>query len=70
MIFLGRQILSILILLSQSSVFVRDWALERWEEGQQVSLRDELPKLKTIIRLAHERGDHVVAASEDYPRYA
>ncbi|CAL1708915.1 unnamed protein product [Somion occarium] len=54
----------------KSSVFVRDWALERWEEGQQVSLRDELPKLKTIIRLAHERGDHVVAASEDYPRYA
>ena len=40
--------------------------MERWDEGQTVSLRDELPKLKQIIRMAQERGDHVVAGSEDY----
>lgn len=40
--------------------------MERWDENQTVSLRDELPKLKQIIRLAQERDDHVVAGSEDY----
>ncbi|KAI0674570.1 cyclin-like protein [Trametes maxima] len=33
----------------KASVFVRDWALERWEEASQVDLEAELPDLKAII---------------------
>ncbi|KAI0646562.1 A/B/D/E cyclin [Trametes meyenii] len=33
----------------KASVFVRDWALERWEEASQVDLEGELPDLKAII---------------------
>ncbi|OSD08765.1 hypothetical protein PYCCODRAFT_1462954 [Trametes coccinea BRFM310] len=33
----------------KASIFVRDWALERWEENTQVDLQAELPALKAII---------------------
>ncbi|TBU61074.1 cyclin-like protein [Dichomitus squalens] len=33
----------------KASIFVRDWAFARWEEGSQVSLQAELPALKEII---------------------
>ncbi|EMD34770.1 hypothetical protein CERSUDRAFT_116962 [Gelatoporia subvermispora B] len=34
----------------KASVFVREWALERWEEGAMVSLVEELPALKQMAR--------------------
>jgi G2/mitotic-specific cyclin 2 len=39
----------------QASTFVREWALERWEEGTRVNLMDELPEIKAMIRAANER---------------
>lgn len=36
----------------QSAVWVREWALERWAEGTQVALAEELPTLKAQIRAA------------------
>lgn len=38
----------------QSSLFMREWALDRWTEGTQVNLYKELPKLKVDIRLERE----------------
>ncbi|KAF7969432.1 hypothetical protein HWV62_27319 [Athelia sp. TMB] len=35
----------------KSSVWVREWALERWAEGTQVVLSEELPALKAQIRV-------------------
>jgi hypothetical protein len=35
-------------------MFVREWALERWGEGTQVSLANELHILKAEIRLMQE----------------
>ncbi|KAF9239265.1 cyclin-like protein [Melanogaster broomeanus] len=32
------------------SILVREWVMERWEEGMQVSLRNDLPKLKAVNR--------------------
>jgi len=40
----------------KSSVWVREWALERWAEGTQVVLTDELPALKAQIRAARKRA--------------
>jgi hypothetical protein len=33
---------------------MRKWALERWNEGTQVDLSKELPRLKVEIRLERE----------------
>lgn len=38
----------------QSSLYMRKWALERWNEGVQVDLSKELPRLKVEIRLERE----------------
>ncbi|GLB39108.1 putative cyclin family protein [Lyophyllum shimeji] len=38
----------------KSSVYMRDWALERWAEGTQVALQKELPKLKADIRMQRQ----------------
>ncbi|RDB30369.1 G2/mitotic-specific cyclin cdc13 [Hypsizygus marmoreus] len=38
----------------KSSVYMRDWALTRWEEGTQVNLYKELPRLKAEIRLERQ----------------
>ncbi len=46
----------------QASVFVRDWALERWNEGAQVSLQTELPVLKQLIREQQALEEHMLAA--------
>lgn len=40
----------------KASTFVRAWALERWPEGTQVSLKDDLPVLKAEIRAYEERA--------------
>lgn len=45
--------------LVQVSIWVREWALERWEEGTQVSLEDDLPKLKALCRADRERLDAI-----------
>ncbi|KAG1779499.1 cyclin-like protein [Suillus placidus] len=37
------------------SVLVREWALERWEEGEQVSLLAELPTIRARNRAEMER---------------
>ncbi|KIJ14607.1 hypothetical protein PAXINDRAFT_12705 [Paxillus involutus ATCC 200175] len=37
------------------SILAREWALARWEEGTQVSLKDDLPKLKAVIRVECHR---------------
>ncbi|KAG5637176.1 hypothetical protein H0H81_005475 [Sphagnurus paluster] len=38
----------------KSSVYMRDWALQRWEEGTHVDLQKELPKIKAEIRLERQ----------------
>lgn len=38
----------------QSSVFMRDWALNRWSENEQVDLVNELPRLKAEIKVQRE----------------
>lgn len=37
------------------SILVREWALERWEEGEQVSLLAELPVIRARNRAERER---------------
>lgn len=39
------------------SVWVREWALERWEEGAQVFLAQDLPKLKALNRTERARQE-------------
>lgn len=39
------------------SVWVREWALERWEEGAQASLAQDLPKLKALNRTERARQE-------------
>lgn len=43
-------------------MFVREWALERWEENTQVSLVDQLPAIKKIIQEQREREETEAAA--------
>ncbi|KAH8101840.1 cyclin-like protein [Cristinia sonorae] len=40
------------------SNFVRDWALDRWQESEQVSLQEELPKLKILVKEAREHAEY------------
>jgi len=37
------------------SILVREWALGRWEEGEQVSLAEELPAIHARNRAERER---------------
>ncbi|PIL27699.1 hypothetical protein GSI_10852 [Ganoderma sinense ZZ0214-1] len=46
----------------KASVFVREWALQRWEEGSQVSLETELPALKELIREQRAMEEQMLAA--------
>lgn len=46
----------------QASVFVREWALQRWEEGSQVSLETELLALKELIREQRVMEEQMLAA--------
>jgi hypothetical protein len=41
--------------IMQVSILVREWALERWEEGEQVSLLAELPAIRARNRTERER---------------
>jgi hypothetical protein len=47
----------------QASVYVREWALERWEEGARVDLQRELPQLKALIRETNERERAIAEAN-------
>ncbi|TFY79540.1 hypothetical protein EWM64_g4472 [Hericium alpestre] len=40
----------------KASAFVREWALQRWEENTVVDLEVELPALKALVRAARERA--------------
>ncbi|TCD65207.1 G2/mitotic-specific cyclin [Steccherinum ochraceum] len=40
------------------SSFCRDWALDRWSESEQVSLHEELPRLKLLIQEAREQAQY------------
>ena len=43
---------------------MREWALSRWQENTQVSLLEELPELKMLIREAREREERALAMAE------
>jgi G2/mitotic-specific cyclin 2 len=51
---------------------VQEWALSQWEENSQISLKDDLPRLKALIRAARERESLEVPleepGSQDYAR--
>lgn len=49
--------------LYQASIFVRDWALERWEENTQVDLLVELPVLKAIIQDQRAAEEQIAQAN-------
>ena len=43
-------------------MWVREWALEQWEEGSQVSLAQDLLKLKVIMPKYHQPKQVVCTA--------
>lgn len=45
----------------KSSIYVRDWVLSHWSEGQTVNLAEELPELKVLVRHAKEREERLLA---------
>ncbi|KAL1943824.1 hypothetical protein VTO73DRAFT_3642 [Trametes versicolor] len=47
----------------KASIFVRDWALERWEENTQVDLLVELPVLKAIIQDQRAAEEQIAQAN-------
>ncbi|KAH7907568.1 cyclin-like protein [Hygrophoropsis aurantiaca] len=47
------------------SIWVREWALERWEESTQVSLLHDLPMLKERNRIERERNEAAEENAED-----
>ncbi|KAI0765312.1 cyclin-like protein [Fomes fomentarius] len=49
----------------KASVFVRDWALQMWEESTQVSLQTQLPLLKQGIREQRAMEEHMLAAQQE-----
>lgn len=55
----------VLLSAPQASIFVRDWALARWEEGVQVSLQTELPALREIIREQRALEEEQMLAAQE-----
>ena len=43
------------LVIMQVSILTREWVLERWEEGEQVSLLAELPAIRAKNRAERER---------------
>jgi G2/mitotic-specific cyclin 1/2 len=43
------------LMIIKVSILVREWALGRWEEGEQVSLAEELPAIHARNRAERER---------------
>ena len=50
--------------LLQASVFVREWALERWDEGTNVALAAVLSELKALIREQRAREEELLAEQQ------
>ncbi|KAJ3558650.1 hypothetical protein NP233_g11464 [Leucocoprinus birnbaumii] len=48
----------------KSSIYMREWALDRWAEETQVNLAQELPRLKVEIRLEREQMERQLQAEE------
>ncbi|KAF8546851.1 hypothetical protein OG21DRAFT_1479616 [Imleria badia] len=46
------------------NIWVHKWALERWEESTQVSLKDDLPKLKALCWAESQRLDAMAENNE------
>ncbi|XP_006463948.1 hypothetical protein AGABI2DRAFT_194588 [Agaricus bisporus var. bisporus H97] len=44
----------------KSSIYMREWALDRWPEETQVNLAQELPRLKVEIRIEREQMERQV----------
>ncbi|KDR72521.1 hypothetical protein GALMADRAFT_228812 [Galerina marginata CBS 339.88] len=53
----------------KSSVYMRDWALNRWEESMQVDLVAELCRLKADIKIQREQEEAAQVGSEDNEDY-
>jgi G2/mitotic-specific cyclin 1/2 len=47
--------MSYLMIIKVSTILVREWAVGRWEEGEQVSLAEELPAIHARNRAEWER---------------
>ena len=45
----------IYLIIIKVSILVREWALGQWEEGQQVSLAEELPAIHAMNRAEREQ---------------
>ncbi|KAH0581885.1 hypothetical protein H2248_011569 [Termitomyces sp. 'cryptogamus'] len=52
----------------KSSVYMRGWVLERWEEGTHVDLHKELPKIKAEIRLQCQVEERLAQQEEKFDR--
>ncbi|KAG9218128.1 hypothetical protein CCMSSC00406_0008067 [Pleurotus cornucopiae] len=48
----------------KSSVYMREWALEKWQENCRVNLKEELPALKEQIREARLEAEALEGAHE------
>ncbi|KAG6831065.1 hypothetical protein H0H92_012988 [Tricholoma furcatifolium] len=44
----------------KSSIYMRDWVLERWSENTHVDLPKELPRVKAEIRLRRQEEERIV----------
>ncbi|KAH9477831.1 G2/mitotic-specific cyclin cdc13 [Psilocybe cubensis] len=49
----------------KSSVYMRNWALDRWGEGTQVDLAKELPTIKAEIKILRETEEAAANQVED-----
>ncbi|KAG6816430.1 hypothetical protein H0H87_006092 [Tephrocybe sp. NHM501043] len=52
----------------KSSIFMRDWALERWIEGSHIDLQKELPKIKAEIRLERQVEERLAQQEAELTR--
>lgn len=48
----------------KSSIYMREWALDRWAEDTQVNLAQELPRLKVEIRIEREQMERQLQQEE------
>ncbi|KAF9445675.1 hypothetical protein P691DRAFT_795336 [Macrolepiota fuliginosa MF-IS2] len=48
----------------KSSIYMREWALDRWPEETQVNLAHELPRLKVEIRIEREQMERQLQAEQ------
>ena len=56
------------LIIIKVSILVREWALGQWEEGEQVSLAEELPAIRARNRVERERQAAGGGSEEDEHR--